>query len=212
VLTKIEGDHVAQAISGFDILGEQASPAVPALARLMLSNGSIGPSPWVITALSYVGKDGLPALISALSDPRQQTNRCRVVGAIGAIRNLAPNDQTAAPALIRCLGDPDPMVATAAAQSLGSLASQPESTIPALIRLFEDPKSRLRVASALSLGKFGQKARPAVPALLKAQRDPDRVVRAVAINTLREIAPEIWENAQKSETGADNVSVKGHNP
>lgn len=207
VLTKIEKDQVGQVLSGFDILGAQAGPAVPDLARLMVNTRS----PWVIIALSHVGKDGLPVLISGLSDPRQ-TDRWRVVSAIGAIRNLPPNDQTAVPVLVKHLSDPNPAVATAAAQSLGSLTLQPELAVPALIKVFKDPKSQLRVASALALGKFGEQARPAVPALLEAQTDPDHVVRAVAINTLRDIAPEAWENARKSEGAADNVSGNGQKP
>ncbi len=198
-------------MSAFEILGAEASPAVPDLARLMKNSKAIVPSILATEALDHIGKEALPELISALSDP-QQTNRWRVVAAIGAIHNLAASDQTAVLVLINHLNDPDLQVATAAAQALGSLASQPDLAVPVLTKVFADPKSRLRIVSALSLSKFGEQARPSVPVLLDETGDPDSTVRAVALNTLREIAPEVWEQARKDMGGTNASPIRVQGP
>lgn len=193
-----------QALSAFEILGPEASPAVPDLERMMKNSKATPTWNLATLALGYIGKDGLPALIAALSDP-SQSNRWRIIGAIGSIRNLDSNDRRAVVVLIKYLNDSDALLATTAARSLGSLALQPDLVVPALTKVFEDPKSRLRLVSALSLGKFGEQARPAVPALLEALRDPDRVVRAVALNTLKEIAPDIWQQAHEDMDGTNTA-------
>jgi len=192
-----------QALSAFEILGPKASPAVPDLERMLKSRKATPTWNLATMALGYIGKDGLPTLIVALADP-SQTNRWRILGAIGSVRNLDSNDQRAVAVLIKYLNDSDPLLATTAAQSLGSLALQPDLAVPALTKVFEDPKSRLRIVSALSLGKFGEQARPAAPALLNALKDPDRVVRAVALNTLKEIAPDLWEQAREDMHGTND--------
>jgi HEAT repeat protein len=199
-----------QTISAFEILGPEASPAVPDLERLTKNNKTIVPPILATEALGYIGKDGLPALIAALSDPNK-TNRWRIIGAIGSIRNLDSNDRTAVLVLIKYLNDSDALLATTAAQSLGSLALQPDLAVPALTKVFKDPKSRLRIVSALSLSKFGEQARPAAPVLVEALRDPDTVVRAVALNTLKEVAPDIWEKARK-DMDETNAAAKVQGP
>jgi len=174
--------------AGFRILGPQASPAIPDLIRLM--DKPKGPA----YALSCIGRDGLPALLAALSNA-QQPDRDTIVWVIGSMRDLGTNATPCVPVLIRCLDDKDRNVGNEAAIALGNLRLEPTLVVPVLTRRLQGTSRLKRSFLAHALGQYGEEARSAVDVLLDALNDSDLQVCEEATNALRQIAPEVLEKS-----------------
>jgi hypothetical protein len=190
----------SQTLVGYQILGPEAAPGIPELRALLKDDAS---SVWAMHALASIGEAGLAALLVALADPqtahRQDLPRCII-----SMRRAGNDISPAVPALVRCLGDTDVEVATAAATGLAMAARPPrfnisrrpptaglDRAVPALADSAKDPRVAVRYAAVRALAVFSEQARPAVPALIEAMHDADSTVRSAATNALERIAPEV---------------------
>ena len=175
----------------FMLLGEKATPAIPALTRRMNDPES---SPFrkhtAVRALAYIGKEGLPSLLDALND-KQSANHEVAAISICQMASLGTNAKPVVPAVVGLLSDRT--LAGSAAHVLGSWGIEPDIVVPALVKTAQEPKKNifLRCNSIESLGKFGARARPAVPVLPESLGDVDGNIRHSATNALRKIAPEV---------------------
>ena len=158
------------------------------MAACLSSPGSADTYIAAAAVLPCLGKDALPPLLMALTNQLAPNRNC-VAEAIGRMAYLGTNVSPAVPALIACLRDKRPSVATEVAWSLGKLGLEPQIAVPALINSLQDRDIWLRCASAKALGDFGERARPALPALIEALCDMDAEVRQNATNAIMEIAP-----------------------
>jgi HEAT repeat protein/outer membrane protein assembly factor BamB len=132
-----------------------------------------------------IGAGALPLLIESLewndlAIPRQ---------AVSILIDLAPDTETAQPALTRALSDVDELVARDAARALGALAERAGPSVPKLVEALShrDPLVRRYVAEALA--SIGPAAAAAAPDLAKALRDPNPGVRWAACEALAAIGP-----------------------
>jgi len=174
------------AVGGFKVIGTQGSPALPELVRLMRDRKSPERSLNALLALGYLGKDAVPPLLAALTDP-QQPSRAE---AAWALSKMGANAASAVPTLVRSLGDQDPRVRLLAAKALGQLGLEPELVVPALTNCLGTSDSNLRSMAMGSIGDFGEQAACAIPCLLSALNDPDPQVGSSASNALYRIRPE----------------------
>ena len=190
-------DRVTLAQSGFYLLGTNASPAVPELARRMNTrrNNSGGHA---IDALKVIGTNGLAPMLTALTNT-QAPHRVWIVGALQLpIEALGTNVGPAIEVLAKCVGDKDPEVAFLSVRILGQLTFAPDISavaftpaVPSLTSRLADPTPRMRSASAETLGLFGRQAHSAVPALTSLLNDSDRSVIDSATMALRQITLEL---------------------
>ena len=199
----------AQTLVGFQVLGRQASPAIPELKALLKDEPS---SVWAMQALANIGEPALPALLAALVDP-QTANRDNLPRYFGSMRRSGHDISAAVPVLAQCLNDPNAEVAAAAAVSLAMTAREPgsrgpffkanpaafERVMPALAGSLKDPRPAVRVASVRAIAVFREQALPALPALTNALSDPDVTVRLAATNALQRIAPEVLGSAAQGQ-------------
>ena len=132
-----------------------------------------------------IGTGALPLLTellewNELSIPRQ---------AVSVLIDLAPDTETALPALIRALSDVDELVVRDASRALGALGGRARPSVPHLVKALShrDPLVRLYVAEALA--SIGPDAAAATPELAKALRDPSPGVRWAACEALAAIGP-----------------------
>jgi hypothetical protein len=175
----------------FAILGPQASPAVPELAALMCSTNNPDLASEAAYCLAVIGKDGLPPLVEALSQPRLPC--CRY--AAFELSRYDPavfgtNLLQAVPVLAQRAADNDPDLARFAIRALGRINADPQNTVPALIIALHSTNDFVRFDAARSLMEVGPPARAAVPALLQCLTDPDWAIRSMASNALHSIASE----------------------
>jgi len=177
-------------------VGPAATNAIPKLQRLMDDPKAGDASRRAISALASLGKDGLPPLLAALSDPRH-SNRVEI---IHAISELETNAGPAVPVLVECLQEQDAEVFRAAADVLGYLKLEPEIVVPALAGGLTSQDYESRIRSAEDLMEFEGAAKPAVPSLLQALDDRDAWVRNAAEYALERIAPEELAKDKRTKT------------
>jgi hypothetical protein len=186
--------HAGLARAGFDILGSQASNAVPALVDLLLQTNMPNASLRSSMALASIGPPAIPALLKVLTTPHL-FNRDLAAYVFANMNSPGTNAEPAVPILLKSLDDPDIDLAEAAALALGQLLLHTNQVVPALASKLTGPASRLKAQAAMSLAAYGQAASSATPLLLRALSDNDPDVRYAATNALSAIAPRAFTNA-----------------
>ena len=182
------------AVDGFQILGPEAAPAVPALTNLLRNWKSERLSMGVLRALWFVGEAGMPPLMAVATNASVPTRyRCQAVFRFRNF-NLGTNTSWVVPALIACIND-HPDITEQVALALGTMASEPALAVPALAKCLTNESFNVRFYAASYLPHFGKEARAAAPDLLKAINDADPRVREAARKALQNIAPEVLDKA-----------------
>lgn len=164
-----EAERVKGALKAAGIIGPAAAPVIPEVAALLTEPGVTAEA---AIALSYMGREALPALREALRSPDAVVRR-EALRSIGKLKDRAPLEMEAVlPLLLAGLSDPDPSVRAVGATYLGIIHEAPEQAVPALTRALTDPDPEVRRASAAALGSFeSAEAAPALPALRRASTD-----------------------------------------
>ena len=189
--------RIRAARTGLAILGREASPAIPELARM--AAGSESQMAYAATvAIAVVGEQGFPPILAAIVNPIHP-NRDLAMRLLVFMKGRGVDVTSAVPAVVGCLQETNAVVAGSAAETLGDLNLKPELSVPALGRHVQDPRQPVRVLAVFALAEFEEEARPAVPALIRCLSDADRGVREDATTVLRKIAPEILAKEQGTE-------------
>jgi HEAT repeat protein len=129
-------------------------------------------------------RDVLPLLAADVANPDVQVR----LGAIDAIESYGPAAVSAAPALIRALGDPDRFVRWSAGRTLGKMSlAEPAAAVSGLACLLFDPDLDVRLAASTALDRYGPAAKDAVPDLIRSIRASDADMRIAAMRTLANI-------------------------
>ena len=177
-----EAERVKGALKAAGIIGPAAAPAIPEVAALLAEPGVTAEA---AIALSYMGREALPALRDALrsSDPVVRREALR---SIGKLKDRAPLEMSVVlPLLLAGLADPDPSVRAVGATYLGIIHEAPEQAIPALSKALTDPDAEVRRASAAAIGSFeSAEAAAALPALRRASTDRNEDVAREAGRTI----------------------------
>lgn len=185
-----KADRAKGARLGFEILGPQASPAIPELTKLMKGT-NVDITINAFYALHATGIEALPVLLEVLTNG-PACLRLHTAVIFRTMRQLGTNASVVVPVLIEQLQDKDPEVAAKAAAMLGVLGVEPALAVPALTSSLLASETYVRCSAVYALARFGDQARSAVPSLLRALDDSDRSVREAATNALRQIAPEVF--------------------
>jgi hypothetical protein len=176
-------------IRGFEVLGVDATPAVPDLVRLTKGT-NVHVALRALTSIEATGQAGIPVVFDILTN-RQAYCADSVFSLLGTMSNLGTNADLVIPGLVVCLRNPSPRTAAMAAVLLGQIGKRADIAVPALARCVEAPDEGVRYCAVYSLGRFRESARSAVPALVLALSDSALGVRCEATNGLQRIAPEV---------------------
>ena len=145
------GTRLWLALTGFEILGEEAAPAVPTLIAFAGTQEAETKSQVALLALSYLGNAGVTALICIATNnsiPAGQRNaaaRCLSLPYVAAGTNLT----WAVPALARCSSDS--ATTKAATEALDALAKQSPSVISNLLEACSSADPILREGATNAL-------------------------------------------------------------
>ena len=198
-LVGVDDYKVWQGLAGFEILGPEAAPAIPDLARMLRVSSSRlwSRADAAFLALMDVGRDGLPPLINALGD-QSSRNRAETIGHFRSF-NLGTNGWFAAPVLMKCVTDSDRQVAEAATWTLTDLGLPAETVLPVIKGAVLDRRSTVRNVAVQALGRLGKQALPCTELLYNCFNDIDPFVREAATNALSRIT----EDASGKAGGED---------
>jgi hypothetical protein len=180
-------------ILSFRILGTNAAIAIPELAGLMRNASAPQTAFRAMGALSQIGTNGLPPLISAIQDS-QYPFRVWAVTTIAFMHASPASASVTTPVLIQCLSDTTtPRIPLVAAFGLGHNDCAPQLSIPALTRCLATAgaSEQLRCVAVQSLARFGALATNALPALTNALTDSSLMVRSAATNAIEKITSEV---------------------
>jgi HEAT repeat protein len=188
-----------EALDGFRLLGPKAVPAVPELARMIKDDIRRGAAKdWPMVALSYVGKDGFPPLLTALENPTKK------YGAAECIVHMSGEGVDISPAMPKLLlmdrETKEQVIKSWPGGAVyhdsnfyslpGLLDQNRPFLIPALTNCLHHTNSDVRVEAAKALGFLYSNARPAVPALKEALNDRVIAVQEAAAAALEKIPSE----------------------
>jgi HEAT repeat protein len=183
----------SKGVTGFYILGEMGSPAIPAL-EAAAEDPARRPGSRVaaMEALGRIGSNAVPALLEIISDNRRSdpSAATMAIGQLGGIRDLSTNHSRTGDLLRKCLHNEEPSVTFTAASALGRFRLQPDLSVPALIACLQSSNAAVRVVAANALAEFGPDAKDALPILVPWLTNSDERVRDAATNALAKIAPE----------------------
>ncbi len=134
--------------------------------------------------LAAIGASGVPALIAALKDERENV-RASTVYALG---EMGPVAAEAVDGLIALLTDESEEVRRHATSALGMIKVPVSKTVPALVRVLADREdSDLAFFAAQALTRIGPDATEAVPALREALLSDSAYVRGFSSEALSRI-------------------------
>jgi HEAT repeat protein len=198
-LVAVDDYKVWQGLAGFEILGPEAAPAVPDLARLLPASSSRW---WsrkdaAFLALAAIGRAGLPPLLTALADPTSH-NRVETIAHFRSF-NLGTNGWFAAPVLITCVSDRDSQVAEAATWALTDLGLPQETVLPAIKMAVLDHRWNVRHVAVQALGRLGTQGVPCMELLTNCYNDPDPRVTAAATNAFNRIAEDACAKTESQD-------------
>jgi HEAT repeat protein len=161
------------------ILGPQARDAVPELAK-MLNNPELSSDAGA--ALAGIGRDGVPALISGLTNQNGKVREAVLV----SFPPLGTNAESALPAIIASLEDPILEVRFAALWAVGSAGqNQSDLALPLLIGKFRGGDAVMRRYAVAVLSGFGTNHMAEVmPILLEALADQSPTVQSASLHVL----------------------------
>jgi hypothetical protein len=114
-LSRSEGLAVACGVA-FEILGTNASPAIPGLVRVATQKDPAERAQLALFALSGIGKETIPVFSEYITN-RNLPHRVEAIGDLGLVATPSDSAQLL-PIMYSCLQDPDPDVRMAAAVSI----------------------------------------------------------------------------------------------
>jgi len=155
---------------GLSILGVEAKPAIPALAKL-LTSGDDEQMSLAAQTLADIGPEGIQPLTNVLVNPNAQSRftSALALGQYASKMHLwrqrkprVPEEVEFAariivPILVSCLNDADRDVQCASIRSLGWFAREP-SAVPALLRCLDDQDNLIRSNVAHILNQIDPEA------------------------------------------------------
>lgn len=195
-----EDKHREHAVAAFEILGDAAAPAIPALMRLLEKEAV----PFEVQeALVHIGEPAVVRLVQALTSPNPALRQ----NAAEALYWYNPTPPPAVPALFNCLFDSDAGVRAIAARALGGEDEMAGQIVPALIRLLDDSDREVRSEAAGALSFYRDQAEAAVGPLVNLVTNCQSDIQRQAIRALGSIGrrselvvPMLLTNLQSADT------------
>ena len=143
---------------GFEILGADAQPAVPALIRLYEKNVTPRSQAATSRALNAVGPAAQKmALPSFLRGAASSDGTVREV-AVSALYGVDVEPGQVVPALVHALSDTNWFTRLVAAEGLGHIGTNAQEAVPAIIPLLSDPQTHVRGAAKYALQRIDPEA------------------------------------------------------
>ena len=170
------------------LFGKHAKEAMPEL-QLALKDSSEEVRAMAVFSLGGMGNDAgaaLPDIVKLLHDQDFQVQGA----AFAASLSVGAGD----PRLMPALREANRKGKWAAPFILKQFGNNPGDAVAPLIKTLQGKDPAERLGAAWALGQIGLPARDAIPELRKALNDPQPQMRIVAMNSIREINQEVFQD------------------
>jgi hypothetical protein len=115
--------------TAFEILGTNASPAIPRLAKLASQKGPVEKAQLALLALAVIGKEAIPSFVGIITN-QSLPHRAEAIPMLCI--TVTPSDSAQLlPTLYSCLQDPDPHVRMMAASEIQHITAYLPTNTPA---------------------------------------------------------------------------------
>lgn len=173
------------AVECFRIFGVEAKSAIPQLAKILNKPATtldqISSQSEAAKALSFLGPDALPAMLSAINNAHGQQSRWEM---IDDLANFRTNGTAALPAVLTWSQDPDYWVRLGCLHAYIAIETNSTALMKYVLSAMKDPNDLVRRDAAEVLGYIAKGNKDALPVLKQALQDPDWQVRSGAITGL----------------------------
>lgn len=189
-------------------IGANAASAVDALEHALTNDAYVEVRVAAAFALGQVCPQGLPVLVSCLSDVESAV---RKASATALAFTTSDGAAGVLPELVNAMKDPEPDVRRAAACSLGHLggSAATQGSVESLSVGLMDTDWQVRQASATALGRLGDKARPAVRRLVKVGLvDSNDAVRSAVARSLVDLGHRFMLGATTRKLVEQEMTVR----
>src|SRR5437773_3261019 len=167
-LKHASGTNRAEAVRAIGAFGEDAGPAVKAVAEALTDpNTDVrSAAAWALSQMAATGAPAIPALEKTIVDVNP---RVRSLSAV-ALRSMGPKAVDAVPALVQALSDRAAYVRAPAADAIGSIGPAARAAVRPLVERLLTTGEQVYVLRSLAaaLGNIGPDAASALPALQQA--------------------------------------------
>ncbi len=178
------GDLQDMAMQGFRVLGTNAEPAVPKLAKLLHGEETAESAGQVLLG---TGPKGLSVLTNAMNDGALTHVMIQVFA-----NYKGSETEMVTSLLLRAVKDPNPAVQGNAADALAG--RNPEVAVPVLIELLGNPDPYPKLRAVITLARYGPAAKRAIPKLMEYYTNN---WDSFAFHALRTIDPDAGAEAER---------------
>jgi HEAT repeat protein len=203
-----KGSYRSLALRGFAELGQDGSPAIPALIKLLATKpdttNEIGETAGAASlALAKMAPASISPLIEAASSADDQIYGLAAM----ALGNIGPDAKAAIPTIEKRFRDPRPDVRVGAAYVIDGLGGEPSEFMPVVIEALRDPNLRMLDYKLQLIFKYKEHAKGAVPILRDILRNipvgttnlTQMFVRDQAKGALHQLAPDVFPPSRVNE-------------
>jgi HEAT repeat protein len=193
------------AVSGLNVMGEDALPAAPALLKALEDKNGIAVS--AAACLAKLGTNVVPFLTNEMANP-DPLLRQRATHGLGVVH---PARGLLVPPLLAMLHDKDPACRVQALREFSMLGLPNPTMVSACAAALDDPSPEVRLAAVQALGQARFHAALVTPKLKAALADESAPVRAAAARLLDAFAAASTPDAGKLHGLLDDKeeSVRG---
>jgi Protein of unknown function (DUF2961)/HEAT repeats len=167
-LKRASGTNRAEVVRAIGAFGEDAGPAVKAVAEALTDpDANIrSAAAWALSQMGVAGAPSIPALEKAIADANPGVRSLAAV----ALRSMGPTAADAIPALVQALSDPMAYVRAPTADAIGSIGPAAKAAVQPLSERLLTTGEQVYVlrSVATALGNIGPDAASALPALQQA--------------------------------------------
>ena len=192
---------------GFELLGQSAAPAIPALTNL-LESGNPQNEVYAVTALGSIGPPAAAELLQAMSHTNSEVRKI----AATFIAYVRHSDESAVvDALLVSIQDSNQLVRNRSFYSLGMMTNQYVRVLPVLMSNLESTEQRIRNVCLWGLGRAGSNAVFAIPTitrLLNEQQTTIAAGRALAKIDLHLAVSKMSELTSHTNRALRTISVR----
>lgn len=170
----------------FEVLGSNASPAIPTLIEYLNRDNSAAANN-ATAALYQIGPTAIPGLLIVL------TNQNKTAANLAAfcLGQYGSNAVVSTHSLLQCLEGDDALLRDSAACALARISDDPELVVPTFVRYLQQKPNHPHPDVFMKLRNFGTNATQAVPVLVEIIESKSGVLTSRnALTALESIDPE----------------------